>query len=163
LSVPLAVGDIPVVVTIVLLTRRLRHPAGHQPRWHLALVLLAVALTCMAAGRGATYPAYGPGYGIMTGIVGKCSLAEDRANGVTPDPSQVVTVSMQNQAGQTVASQRLPLRTSGARYRMRVPRGTYSINVVSGSDGSSTGDTVYVPADMTNDEDFDGATFMCAG
>jgi hypothetical protein len=37
-----------------------------QPRWHLALVLLAAALPCIAAGCGAAYPAYGPDYGIMT-------------------------------------------------------------------------------------------------
>jgi hypothetical protein len=152
---PLAVGDISGVVTIVLLTLSLRRPASRQPRWHLAFVLLAVALPCIAAGLGAAYPAYGPDYGIMTGIVVKCSPAEDKASGSAPDPSRVVTISVQNQAGQTVASQRLPLRTSGARYRMRLPRGTYSIN-----DGLG-GDTVYVPADMTNEEDFDDAGLMC--
>jgi hypothetical protein len=154
---PLAVGDISGVVAIVRLTRSLRRPASRQPRWHLAIATLAVALPCIAAGRGATYPAYGPGYGIMTGIVGKCPAAELKASGWPPDPSRVVTVSMQNQAGQAVASQRLPLRTSGARYRMRLPRGTYSINA------GNVGDTVYVPADMTNEEDFDDASHMCVG
>lgn len=163
LSGPLAIGDISGVVAIVLLTLSLRRPASRQPRWHLAFVLLAVALPCIAAGRGATYPAYGPGFGIMTGIVAKCSLAEDKAAGGDPDPSRVVTVSVQNQAGQTVASQRLPFRTSGARYRMRLPRGTYSLNAVPGSDDSSAGDTVYVPADMTNEEDFDDASLACVG
>jgi hypothetical protein len=158
----LAVGDISGVVTIVLLTRSLRRPASRQPRWHLALVLLAAALPCIAAGCGAAYPVYGPDYGIMTGIVGKCSLAEDKASGWPPDPSRVVTVSVQNQAGQTVASQRLPLRTSGARYRMRLLRGTYFINAFS-SEGANTGNTVYVPADMTDEEDFDDASLMCVG
>jgi hypothetical protein len=36
---------------------------------------------------------------------------------------------------------------------MRLPQGTYSINAVSAS-GASAGDTVYVPADKTNEEDF---------
>jgi hypothetical protein len=165
LSGPLAVGDISGVVTIVLLTRSLRRPASRQPRWHLALVLLAAALPCIAAGRGTTYPAYGPDYGIMTGIVGKCSLAEQKAAGGL-DPSRVVIVSVQNQAGQAVASQRLPLRTSGARYRMRLLRGTYFLSVFINAvspEGVSVGDTVYVPADMTNEEDFDDASLMCVG
>lgn len=158
---PLAVGDISGVVTIVLLARSLRRPASRHPRWHLALVLPAAALPCIAAGCGATYPAYGPDYGIMTGIVGKCSAAEQKAAGGL-DPSRVVTVSVQNQAGQTVASQRLPFRTSGARYRLRLLRGTYFINAVSPG-GDSTGDTVYVPADKTNEEDFNDASLMCVG
>ncbi|HEY6790497.1 MAG TPA: hypothetical protein VI365_24645 [Trebonia sp.] len=158
----LAVGDVSGVVTVVVLTLSLRRPAGHQPRWHLAFVLLAAALPCIAAGCGTTYPAYGPEYGITTGIVGKCSVAELKASGWPPDPSRFVTVSMQNQAGQTVASQRLPLRTSGARYRMRLLRRTYFINAVS-PEGASDGDEVYVPADMTNEEDFDDASLMCVG
>jgi len=105
--------------------------------------LLALALPCIAAGRGATYPAYGPSFGILTGSVTPCSPAEEKAAGGR-DTSRVVTVTVQNQAGQTVASQRLPFRTSGARYRMRLPRGTYSINVVS-EQGAGAGDTVYVP------------------
>jgi hypothetical protein len=158
---PLATGDICGVITIVLLTRSLRRPAIRQSRWHLALVLPAAALPCLAAGCGATYPAYGPGYGIMTGIVGKCSPAEQKAAGGL-DPSRVVTVSVQNQAGQTVASQRLPFRTSGARYRLRLLRGTYFINAVSPG-GDSAGDTVYVPADKANEEDFNDASLMCVG
>jgi hypothetical protein len=156
----LAVGDISAVVTIVLLTRSLSRPASRQPRWHLAIVLLAVALPCIAAGRDATYPAYGPDYGILTGIVTPCSPAEEEAAWGL-DTSRTVTVTVQNQAGQTVASQRLPFRTSGARYRMRLPRGTYSFNAVS-AQGGSAGDTVYVPADRTNDEDFnDPAISSC--
>ena len=160
---PLVVGDVAGVVAVVLLTLSLRRPASRQPRWHLAFVLLAAAMPCIAAGRGATYPAYGPDSGIMTGIVAKCSLAQDKAAGVDPDPSPVVTVSVQNQAGQTVASQRLPFTTSGARYRMRLLRGTYSLNAVPGSGDSSAGDSVYVPADKTNEEDFNGASLMCVG
>ncbi len=59
----LVVGDISGVAAIVFLILSLRRPASRQPRWHLAFVLLAVALPCVAAGRGATYPAYGPGSG----------------------------------------------------------------------------------------------------
>jgi hypothetical protein len=110
-------------------------------------------------GRGAAYPAYGPISGIITGIVGKCSLAEDKASGGAPDSSGEVTVSVQNQAGQTVASQRLPLRTAGARYRLKLPAGTYSLNATAA--GGSAGDTVYVPAGRTNEEDFDDASLMC--
>jgi hypothetical protein len=143
LVAPLAVGDISGITAIVLLTLSLRGPASRQPRWHLTFFLLALALPCIAAGRGATYPAYGPSFGILTGSVTPCSPAEEKAAGGR-DTSRVVTVTVQNQAGQTVASQRLPFRTSGARYRMRLPRGTYSINVVS-EQGAGAGDTVYVP------------------
>jgi hypothetical protein len=145
---PLFVGDIAGVVAVVLLTRSLRRPAGRQPRWHLAFVVLAVALACAAAGRGAAYPAYGPGFGILTGTVTPCSAAEEKAAG-----GSEVTVSVQSLAGQTVASQDLPYTMSGARYRMRLPRGTYSINAVAPS-GDSEGDTVYVPAGKTNEEGF---------
>ena len=44
LSGPLAVGGVAGVVTVVLLILSLRRPASRQPRWHLAFVLLAVAL-----------------------------------------------------------------------------------------------------------------------
>jgi hypothetical protein len=143
---PLVVGDISGVVTIVLLTLSLRRPASRQPRWHLAFVLLAAAVPCIAIAAG------GPtGSGILTGIVSRCPQALDR--------SRVVTMSVQNQAGQTVASQRLPFRTSGARYRMRLPAGTYSINAA--ASGGSAGDTVYVPAHRTNEEDFNDSSLMC--
>ena len=72
-----------------------------------------------------------------------------------------MTVSLQNQAGQTVASQRLPFRTSGARYRMRLPAGTYSINAVLA--GGSAGDTLYIPADKTIEEEFNDSSLMCVG
>jgi hypothetical protein len=101
----------------------------------------------------------------MTGIVGKCSLAEQKAAGGS-DPSRVVTVSVQNQAGQTVASQRLPLRDVGSPLPHEAAAGTYWISVFINAispEGVSAGDTVYVPADMTNEEDFDDATLMCVG
>jgi hypothetical protein len=72
------------------------------------------------------------------------------------------TVSVQNQAAQTVASRRLPFTTSGARYRIRLPTGTYSINAVTAW-GGSAGDTVYVPADQTNEEDFEDSSLSCVG
>ena len=88
---PLVVGDIAGVVAVVLLTLSLRRPASRQPRWHLALsVLAAVALLCIALGRSAAYQAYGPGSGILTGIVAACSPAAQEAAG-DPNPSQVVT------------------------------------------------------------------------
>jgi hypothetical protein len=156
---PLFVGDISAVVAIVLLTLSLRRPLSRQPRWHLAIAALAATLPCIAVGRGATYSDYGPGSGILTGIVAPCSPAEQKAAGGL-DHSRVVTVTVQNQAGQTVASQRLPLRTSGARYRMKLLRGTYSINAATALAGS--GDTVYVPAGRTNEEDFnDPADSSC--
>jgi hypothetical protein len=158
---PLAVGDISAVVAIVLLTRSLRRPGTRQPRWQVAFVLLAMAMPCLAVGRGATYPAYGPSSGILTGIITPCSAAEEKAAGGL-DPSRVVTVTVQNQAGQTVASQHLAFRMSGARYRMRLPRGTYSISLVVSALGVGAGDTVYVPADKTNEEDFnDPAIASC--
>jgi hypothetical protein len=73
---------------------------------------------------------------------------------VPPDPARVVTVSAQNQAGQTVASQRLPLTTSGATYRMRLLAGTYSIEVVSGLGDSSAGNSATVTADHETELDF---------
>jgi hypothetical protein len=60
-------------------------------------------------------------------------------------------------AGQTIASQRLPLTTSGARYRMRLLAGAYMINVVSGSGDSSAGSTATVTADQETEVDFNDA------
>jgi hypothetical protein len=147
---PLAVGEISAVAAIVLLTRSLHRPAGRQPRWHLALVLLAAAVPCIAIATDG-----GPtGSGILTGIVSRCPQS--------PDHSPVMTVTVQNQAGQTVASQRLPFTTSGARDRMRLPTGTYSIDAAAG--GASAGDTVYVPANQTDEEDFDDPSIAtCVG
>jgi hypothetical protein len=124
----ITVGGAAGVVAVALLARSLRRPASRQPRRHLALALLAAAMPCIAAASGLRY-AYGPGFGTATGIVTRCTAAQARAEGWAPDHSQVAIVSAQDQAGKIVASQRLPLRTSGARYRMRLPTGTYSINV----------------------------------
>ena len=61
------------------------------------------------------------------------------------------TSPVQNDRGQTVASQRLPFRASGARFRVRLLAGTYSFNAVSAF-GDSSGDTLYIPADKTIEE-----------
>lgn len=143
----LVLGDVPVVVAILLLTLSLHRPAGRQ-RWYLGFVLLAAAVSCIAAGGG---PRYGPGFGILTGIVARCPPAMEAASGAAPDPSRFVTVTVQNDDWQTVASQRLPFRTSGARFRVRLLAGTYSFNAVSAS-GDSSGDTLYIPAGKTIEE-----------
>ena len=155
---PIIVGSAAGVAAVALLTWSLRHPVGRQPRWHLAFVLLAVAIPCCAAASGPVY-AYGPGSGTATGIVARCSAAEAKAGGWAPDPSRVVIVSAQDQAGKIVASQRLPLRTSGARYRMRLPTGTYSINVStqSGDGPEAFDDWEYIPADEPDELDFNDA------
>jgi hypothetical protein len=125
---------------------------GRRSCRRLAVVLLGVAVLCLVAGCGQTY---GPGYGSLTGIITRC-VSADIAVGVTgPDNSKVVTVSVQNKGGQTVGSQRMPLRTSGARYRMRLLAGGYVIGISTESRGSFTGDTVTVPANETTEEDFD--------
>ncbi len=105
-------------------------------------------MSCIAAGAG---PRYGPGFGTITGIVARCPAAVVEASGAAPDPSRVVTVTVQNDGGQTVASQRLPFGTSGASFRMRLLAGTYSFNAVSAL-GDSSGDTLYIPADKTIEE-----------
>jgi hypothetical protein len=151
------VGGAGGVVAVALLAWSLRRPAGRQPPWHLALVLLAAAMPCLAAASGPKY-AYGPDSGTATGIITRCSAAEMRAGGWGPETSRFVIVSVQDQAGKIVASQRLPLRTSGARYRMRLLAGTYSINVSPESgDGPNVGDDwEYVPADGADEQDFTG-------
>jgi hypothetical protein len=74
-----------------------------------------------------------------------------------------VIVSAQNQAGKTVASQRLPLRTSGARYRMRLLAGTYSINVSteSGDGYEHYNDWEFIPADEADELDFNDSAGGC--
>ncbi len=79
------VGGAAGVVAVGLLARSLRRPVGRQPRWHLALVLLAAAMPCFAAASGPGY-AYGPGSGTATGIVTRCSAAEMRAGGWARKP-----------------------------------------------------------------------------
>jgi hypothetical protein len=152
---PLAVGDVSGAIAIVLLALSLRR-CGRRPRWHLALVLsaagagaLLAAVPLITASWGSPY---GPGYGTVTGIVAPCSPAEQKAEGDL-DTSRVVTVSMQNQAGQTVASQRLPFRTSGSRYRLRLLAGSYTITVATALGSDS--DEWYLPADKTIADDFD--------
>lgn len=136
--------------------------ASCRPRWHLALVLLAASVPCVvtACATGATY---GPGSGTLTGIVARCTSAEDKASNALPDPARFVTVSVQNQAGRTVGSQRLPLRISGARYRMRLLAGPYSISAASDSGDSSAGNTATVTADETAELDFDDSAIACVG
>jgi hypothetical protein len=70
-------------------------------------------------------------------------------------------VSAQNQAGRTIASQRLPLRTSGARYRLRLLAGMYTINVISGSSDSSSGSGATVTADQESELEFN--SLSCLG
>ncbi len=121
-------------------------------------------MPCLAAASGPGY-AYGPATGTATGIVMLCSAAEVKAEGWNPDPdpSRVVIVSAQNQAGKIVASQRLPLRTSGTRYRMRLLAGTYSINISTpSSDGYEfSGDWEFVPADEADELDFNDSVLDC--
>ena len=149
----------------MLLTLSLRRLDSRQPRWHLAFVLLAAALPCTAAGiAAAVSPTYGPGSGVLTGIVARCPPAKLRASGLDPDPSPVVTMSVWNQDGQIIASQSLPLRMSGARYHMRLAAGTYSIDASTALEGVQAGVRLYIPADKTIEEDFkDYSSSMCAG
>jgi len=143
---------------VACLTRARIRPSCPS-RWRLASVLLAVAVLCLVAGCG---PArYGPGSGTLTGIIARCTPAEEKASGGAPDPSRVVIVSAQNNAGKIVASQRLPFRTSGARYRIRLLAGTYFINAVS-TFGDSSGFTVTVTADEETEYDVnDGSEGSC--
>ena len=159
---PIIVCGVAAVVAVALLTLSLRRPAGRQPRWHLAFVLLAAAMPCIAAASGPRY-AYGPGSGAATGIVTRCSAAEAKARGWGADPSRVVIVSAQNQAGQTVASQRLPLRTSGASYRITLLTGTYSINLSTepGDGYEYYDDWEFVPADEADEWDFNDSAGGC--
>jgi len=135
---------------------------SRRPHWTLAFVLLAAAMPYIAAASGPRY-AYGPRTGTATGIVARCSAAVVKAGGWAPDPSLVVTVSAENQAGQIVASQRLPLRTSGVRYRMRLLTGTYSINIsTASSDGYEMYDNwEFIPADAADELDFSGPEGGC--
>ena len=111
-------------------------------------------MPCIAAASGPRY-AYGPGFGTATGIFTRCTAAQARAGGWAPDHFQVAIVSAQDQPGKIVASQRLPLRTSGTRYRMRLPTGTYSINVStqSGYGPEYSDNWEYVPTDAAGELD----------
>jgi hypothetical protein len=153
----LVVGDVPVAVTIALLALGLRRAAGRQPRWHLELVPLAAGAAVLLAAVPLVTVSwgspYGPGSGTVTGFVAKCTPAEEKASGAGGDTSRVVTVSVQNQAGQAVASQRLPFATSGARYRMTLPAGTYTVTAATTA-GASGSDTTYLPAGRAIEVDF---------
>jgi hypothetical protein len=122
---------------------------SRQPRWCLAFALLAAAVPCLVAACATGVP----GSGTLTGIVGPCTSAD--VPGAVPNPARVVTVLVQNRGGQTVATQRLPLRRRGVRYRMRLPAGPYSISASAG--GGSAGGMVTVTADETTTDDFTGA------
>ena len=78
--------------------------------------------------------AHAPRSVVLSGVVAECTRAEYAAQGDTAPGQEppVVTVFLQNQAGQTVAAQRLPFRVAGARYRMRVLAGIYTLAIVSG-------------------------------
>ena len=123
--------------------------------------------------------AYAPRSVVLSGVVAECTRAEYAAQGDT-DPRQepsVVTVFLQNQAGQTVAAQRLPFRVAGARYRMRVLAGIYTLAIVSGRGDDSdyamnlnanimpfnlmTGNTMDVPVDWAGEQDFNAANESC--
>jgi hypothetical protein len=152
---PIIVGGSCAVVSVALLTLSLRRPAGRPLRWQWGLVLLAAALPVIAAVSGPRY-AYGPGYGTAVGIVTRCPSAEAKADGSGPGLARVTIVSAENQAGKVVASQRLPVSASGARYRMRLPAGTYSINLSTDqSDGyTNYDDWLYIPAGQADEMDF---------
>jgi hypothetical protein len=79
-----------------------------------------------------------------------------------------VIVSAQNQAGQVVAFQRLPLRAPGARYRIKLLTGTYSINLSTElgeryvDDYEYFDDWEYVPAGEADEWDFNDSGGGCA-
>ena len=122
--------------------------------------------------------AHAPRSVVLSGIVAECTRAEYAAQGDTnsgQEPS-VVTVFLQNQVGQTVAAQWLPFRVAGARYRMRVLAGIYTLAIVSGRGDDSdyainlnasipfnlmTGNTMDVPVDWVGEQDFDAANESC--
>jgi hypothetical protein len=122
--------------------------------------------------------AHAPRSVVLRGVVAECTQAEYTAQG-SNDPGQeppVVTVLLQDQAGQTVAAQRLPFRVTGARYRMRVRAGIYTLAVVSGKGDDSdeaislvartpfnlmTGNTMDVPVDWAGEQDFNAANESC--
>jgi hypothetical protein len=94
--------------------------------------------------------AHAPRSVVLSGVVAECTRTEYAAEGDTaPGPGKepsVVTVILQNQAGQTVAAQRLPFRVAGARYRMRVLAGIYTLAIVSGRGMTLTMPSTWAPA-----------------
>ena len=136
--------------------------------WYLALVIPAVAVSCLLAVvliPAAFAPECGPGYGVLTGIVAKCTLAEAKAAGETPDPSREVTVSVLTMNGETpVVSHDMPLTTAGARYRMSLPAGTYWVYVQPASNSNSAIEVPeYVPAGQSTEEDFSSGSGSGSG
>jgi hypothetical protein len=122
--------------------------------------------------------AHAPRSVVLSGVVAECTRAEYAAQGDTAPGREppVVTVFLQNQAGQTVAAQRLPFRVAGARYRMRVLAGIYTLAIVSGRGDDSdhainlnagtpfnlmTGNTMNVPVDWAGEQDFNAANESC--
>ena len=122
--------------------------------------------------------AHAPRSVVLSGVVAECTRAEYAAQGDTAPGQEppVVTVFLQNQAGQTVAAQRLPFRVAGARYRMRVLAGIYTLAIVSGRGDDSdhainleavtpfnlmTGNTMDVPVDWAGEQDFNAANDSC--
>jgi hypothetical protein len=119
----------------------------------LALALISVALLVVTCTRAAIWvvdarmgpTTYGPGSGTLTGIIRPCTPA-DLGSGVVKN-SRIVTAYAQNLAGRTVASQRLPHRRRGVRYRFRLLAGSYTINALaSGPEADSQGVVVIVTA-----------------
>jgi hypothetical protein len=92
-----------------------------RERGRQVLVLAAVATAMLVVVLGflpypsATAAGYGPGYGTLSGIVSK----------EEGDPSRYATVTVWNVAGDVVISQRVPVSTSGSRYRIRLLAGQY--------------------------------------
>jgi hypothetical protein len=109
---------------------------GHRSAGLMSVGVMGAPLLVASAFVGT---AHAPRPVVLRGVVAGCTRAEYAAQGGTaPDhePS-VVTVFLQDQAGRTVAAQRLPFRVAGARYRMRVLAGIYTLAIVSGKgDGS---------------------------
>ncbi len=122
-----------------------------QPCLRLASILLAVLAPCLVV---ACTASYGPGYGTLAGIIRPCTAND--TPGAAPSVSGVLTVSAQNQAGKTVATQHLS-RGIGqdVRYSMRLLAGPYTINVSAAN--SSAGYMTVVRAQKTTTSNFTGA------
>jgi hypothetical protein len=106
-------------------------PAGRRPRARLltaGLLKQRGLVTFWLAGT-----AHAPRSVALRGVVAQCTRAEYAAQGDTGrgQGPPVVTVFLQDQAGRTVAAQRLPFRVAGARYRMRVLAVIYTLAIVS--------------------------------
>jgi hypothetical protein len=122
--------------------------------------------------------AHAPRSVALRGVVAQCTRAEYAAQGDTGrgQGPPVVTVFLQDQAGRTVAAQRLPFRVAGARYRMRVLAVIYTLAIVAGRRDDSdrainlnasiplnlmTGNVMDVPVDWAGEQDFTAADESC--